>query len=114
MAMQQYHPPTEPWIERVFEDEGILVVNKPSGLLSVPGRAEEHYDSMWSRLKDIYPDIQPVHRLDMSTSGLMLFAKNKPTESALKNSFSFASRIRSTMLVYGDALNNKREKWIFH
>lgn len=89
MAMQQYYPPTEPWIERVFEDEGILVVNKPSGLLSVPGRAEEHYDSMWSRLKDIYPDIQPVHRLDMSTSGLMLFAKNKPTESALKKQFQF-------------------------
>lgn len=89
MAMQQYHPPTDPWIERVFEDEGILVVNKPSGLLSVPGRAEEHYDSMWSRLREYHPEIQPVHRLDMSTSGLMLFAKDKPTESALKKQFQF-------------------------
>ncbi|WP_070963220.1 bifunctional tRNA pseudouridine(32) synthase/23S rRNA pseudouridine(746) synthase RluA [Vibrio sonorensis] len=89
MAMHQYHPPTEPWVDIVFEDEHILAVNKPAGLLSVPGRLEEHYDSMWSRLVEIYPDIQVVHRLDMSTSGLMLLAKTKSAERSLKKQFQY-------------------------
>lgn len=89
MAMLEYHPPTEPWIEIIHEDDYLLAVNKPSGLLSVPGRLAEHYDSMWSRLRETYPDIQVVHRLDMSTSGLMLFAKDKYVESALKKQFQY-------------------------
>lgn len=89
MAMLEYNPPREPWVDIVFEDEHILAVNKPSGLLSVPGRAPEHYDSMWSRLQETHPDIQVVHRLDMSTSGLMVLAKNKHAESALKKQFQF-------------------------
>ncbi|SVC84335.1 uncharacterized protein METZ01_LOCUS337189, partial [marine metagenome] len=52
MAMTEYHPPTDPWIDVVFEDDYILAVNKPSGLLSVPGRLAEHHDSMWSRLQE--------------------------------------------------------------
>ncbi len=89
MAMLSYTPPTEPWIETVFEDEHILAVNKPSGLLSVPGKAPEHYDSMWSRLVEVHPEIQVVHRLDMSTSGLMLLAKNKQAERSLKKQFQY-------------------------
>lgn len=89
MAMEHYLPPTDPWIDTVFEDEYLLAVNKPSGLLSVPGRLEEHYDSMWSRLVEQYPDIKVVHRLDMSTSGLMLFAKDKYMEGALKKQFQY-------------------------
>jgi len=89
MVMIVYTPPTDPWINIVFEDEFILVVHKPSGLLSVPGRELKHYDSMWSRLVVSYPEIQVVHRLDMSTSGLMLFAKNKQMESALKKQFQY-------------------------
>lgn len=89
MAMLEYNPPREPWVEVVFEDEHILAVNKPSGLLSVPGRDPAHRDSMWSRLQETHPDIQVVHRLDMSTSGLMVLAKNKRAESALKKQFQF-------------------------
>ncbi|SHH99109.1 Ribosomal large subunit pseudouridine synthase A [Vibrio aerogenes CECT 7868] len=89
MAMTSYLPPTTPWTDIVHEDDHILAVNKPSGLLSVPGKAPEHYDSMWSRLAETYPDIQVVHRLDMSTSGLMLFAKNKRVEGALKKQFQY-------------------------
>lgn len=89
MAMTQYNPPTHPWVDIVFEDEHILVANKPSGLLSVPGRLVEHYDSLWSRLVDLYPDIQVVHRLDMDTSGLMLLAKHKQAERALKKQFQY-------------------------
>ncbi|MGC9459322.1 bifunctional tRNA pseudouridine(32) synthase/23S rRNA pseudouridine(746) synthase RluA [Vibrio genomosp. F10] len=89
MAMLEYTPPTDPWIDIVYEDEDILAVNKPSGLLSVPGRLAEHYDSIWSRLVVEYPEIQVVHRLDMSTSGLMLLAKNKPAERSLKKQFQY-------------------------
>ncbi len=89
MAMLEYNPPCDPWVNIVFEDEHILAVNKPSGLLSVPGRAPEHRDSMWARLQETHPDIQVVHRLDMCTSGLMVLAKNKPAESALKKQFQF-------------------------
>ncbi|MEZ8105618.1 pseudouridine synthase [Vibrio clamense] len=89
MAMIEYTPPTEPWIDIVYQDNDILVANKPSGLLSVPGRAPEHYDSMWSRLVAEYPEIQVVHRLDMSTSGLMLFAMHKEAERSLKKQFQY-------------------------
>ncbi|WP_282177625.1 RluA family pseudouridine synthase [Vibrio nereis] len=89
MPMLEYNPPRDPWVDIVYEDEHLLAVNKPSGLLSVPGRAPEHYDSMWSRLLETYPEIQVVHRLDMCTSGLMLLAKNKPSESALKKQFQY-------------------------
>ncbi|GAM62500.1 ribosomal large subunit pseudouridine synthase A [Vibrio ishigakensis] len=65
MAMTEYRPPVEPWTEVVYKDEHILVANKPAGLLSVPGREEKHYDSLWSRLVEEYPEIQVVHRLDM-------------------------------------------------
>lgn len=89
MAMLEYNPPTDPWVDVVFEDADILVANKPSGLLSVPGRLAEHYDSLWSRLVDTFPDIQVVHRLDMDTSGLMLFAKHKQAERSLKKQFQY-------------------------
>jgi len=89
MAMLEYLPPTDPWLDIQYEDDDILVANKPSGLLSVPGRLPEHYDSLWSRLVEVYPEIQVVHRLDMSTSGLMLLAKNKAAERHLKKQFQY-------------------------
>ncbi|GAM55466.1 ribosomal large subunit pseudouridine synthase A [Vibrio ishigakensis] len=89
MAMTEYRPPVEPWTEVVYQDEHILVANKPAGLLSVPGREEKHYDSLWSRLVEEYPEIQVVHRLDMATSGLMLFALTKDAERHLKKQFQY-------------------------
>lgn len=59
--------------EIVFEDEAIVVVNKPSGMLSVPGRAEDYSVATWA--KDRWPEAMPVHRLDMWTSGLIVVAK---------------------------------------
>lgn len=87
MAMTDYQPPTQ--LDIIYEDEHLLAVNKPSGLLSVPGRLAEHYDSAWSRLQAQFPKVHVVHRLDMSTSGLMIFAKNKRAESALKKQFQY-------------------------
>ncbi|MDA9557496.1 RluA family pseudouridine synthase [Vibrio sp.] len=87
--MFKYKPPLSPWIDIHYEDDDILIANKQSGLLSVPGRLVEHRDSLWSRLQEVYPEIQPIHRLDMDTSGVMLFAKNKAAESELKKQFQY-------------------------
>ena len=72
----------------VYEDEDLLVVNKPAGMLSVPGK--EGGRSLIERIRDLYPDAQEwqaVHRLDMATSGLLLFAKNKRTYQHLQAQF---------------------------
>ena len=88
MALLEYTPPTEP-LDITYQDEHILIANKPAGLLSVPGRLPEHRDSLWSRLKELYPESEVVHRLDMATSGLMLFALTKDAERHLKKQFQY-------------------------
>ncbi len=72
----------------VYEDEHLLLVNKPAGLLSVPGK--EIKDSVLTRLQARYPDADGpllVHRLDMSTSGLLLAAKNRDAHKNLQRQF---------------------------
>ncbi len=59
----------------IYCDDSLLVVNKPAGLLSVPGRGEDKQDCLSARLQSEFPDALVVHRLDMSTSGLMVFAR---------------------------------------
>ena len=76
-------------LEIVFEDEWLLVINKPVGMLSVPGKAED-MDSVYHRLKKKYPDATGpmiVHRLDMATSGLLLVAKTKEAHRHLQAQF---------------------------
>ncbi len=48
-----YNPPTEPWLDVIYQDDDIIAINKPSGLLTNPGRDPAHYDSAWSRIKQI-------------------------------------------------------------
>ena len=77
-------------LEIVFEDEWLLVVNKPAGMLSVPGKAEDR-DSVYHRLKKKYPEATGpmiVHRLDMATSGLLLVAKTKEVHRDLQAQFA--------------------------
>ena len=59
----------------IYQDDALLVVNKPAGLLAVPGRGEDKQDCLSARLQQCFPDVLVVHRLDMATSGLMLFAR---------------------------------------
>lgn len=76
-------------LDIVFEDEWLLVVNKPAGLLSVPGKAEEVH-SVYHLLKKKYPEATGpmiVHRLDMATSGLLLVAKTKEVHQHLQAQF---------------------------
>ncbi len=80
------HRDTE--LEIVYEDEWLLVVNKPAGMLSVPGKSD--VDSIYQRVRRMYPEATGpmiVHRLDMATSGLMLIAKTKEVHQSLQAQF---------------------------
>ncbi|NKI75295.1 bifunctional tRNA pseudouridine(32) synthase/23S rRNA pseudouridine(746) synthase RluA [Dickeya sp. CFBP 2040] len=85
--MEPYNPPRDPWLHILYQDQHIMVVNKPSGLLSVPGRAEEHRDSIMTRIQADFPAAESVHRLDMATSGVMVVALTKAAERELKRQF---------------------------
>jgi len=87
MALIEYNPPQEPWLDLVYRDDYIAVVNKPSGLLSVPGNQPQYYDSAMSRVKERYGFCEPAHRLDMATSGILLFALSKAADRELKRQF---------------------------
>ncbi len=82
-----YNPPASPVLSVVYQDDDILVVNKPSGLLSVPGRIPAHQDSMVRRAQRVFPTASVVHRLDMATSGLLILALNKAANSELSRQF---------------------------
>lgn len=71
----------------LFVDDNWIVVNKPSGLLSTPGRGEHLRDSVVTRLQGQFPDATTVHRLDMDTSGVMIFARGLAATRALGAAF---------------------------
>lgn len=77
-----FHPD---WI--IYSDQHIVVANKPSGLLSVPGRGPEKQECLVSHLSKHIPDIRIVHRLDMDTSGLMVLAKDTESHRHLSRQF---------------------------
>ncbi|WP_050299504.1 bifunctional tRNA pseudouridine(32) synthase/23S rRNA pseudouridine(746) synthase RluA [Yersinia frederiksenii] len=85
--MEPYTPPRDPWLHILYQDEHIMVVNKPSGLLSVPGRAPENKDSVMTRIQADFPHAESVHRLDMATSGVIVVALTKAAERELKRQF---------------------------
>ena len=72
-------------VKVVYADDEIVLVDKPAGLLSVPGRILK--DSVFQRLLYEYPDLSVVHRLDLDTSGLMVFANSKFAVSKLNQQF---------------------------
>ena len=69
-------------------DAACIVVDKPAGLLAVPGRGEHLQDCVSARVQAAYPDALVVHRLDMSTSGLMLFARGAAAQRVLNDAFA--------------------------
>jgi tRNA pseudouridine32 synthase/23S rRNA pseudouridine746 synthase len=71
----------------LYRDEFLLVAVKPAGLLAVPGRGEEKQDCLSSRLQKAFADALVVHRLDMATSGLMVFARGVEMQRRLSRLF---------------------------
>lgn len=68
-----YTPPSDP-LDILHDDHQILIANKPSGLLSVPGKGPHLADCLMSRIQAVFPQALLVHRLDRDTSGVMVFA----------------------------------------
>ena len=87
MALLHYAPALFPAFQVVYQDDHIIVLNKPSGLLSVPGKALEHRDSLQLRVQRVWPSATIVHRLDMATSGLMIMALNKASHRHISKQF---------------------------
>ena len=82
-----YNPPMHPYLNIIHQDEDIVVLNKPSGLLSVPGRDTWHKDSLASRIIRVWPNACVVHRLDMATSGIIVLALRKSAQSHMGRQF---------------------------
>jgi tRNA pseudouridine32 synthase/23S rRNA pseudouridine746 synthase len=74
-------------VQLLYVDENLLVVCKPAGLLAVPGRGAAGADNLTARLQARHPDALVVHRLDMATSGLMVFARGAVAQRALSMAF---------------------------
>lgn len=75
-------------IEVLYQDQHLVLINKPSGLLSLSGKNPQNLDSVHHRLVQIFPGCTLVHRLDFGTSGLMVIALNKVINAALCQQFS--------------------------
>lgn len=103
MTHPSYSPPPNSGLELLYQDDELLVFDKPSGLLSVPGRGRDKQDSLLTRVRDEFPDALTVHRLDMETSGVMLFARGLETQRYLGGLFE-KRRIRKRYIAVVDGL----------
>lgn len=78
-------------LDIIYLDDTLVVLNKPAGLLSVPGRGEDKQDCLSRRAQQHYPDALVVHRLDMATSGLLVMARGKAAQRSLNDAFAARS-----------------------
>lgn len=99
-------------LETVYEDEWLVVVNKPAGMLSVPGKTEG-LESVYDCMRKRYPQATGpliVHRLDMATSGLLLIAKTKEVHQLLQKQFADRSIQKRYVAVLDGVLPEERKK----
>lgn len=86
MPPYEYNPPDVP-LDILHHDSALLIVNKPAGLLSVPGKDPGKEDCLIDRLRRVFPEVLLVHRLDCDTSGVMVFALTKAAQGNLGQQF---------------------------
>ena len=101
--------PTE--LTVLYADEAIVVLDKPAGLLSVPGRGEDKQDCLSARAQRLYPDALIVHRLDMATSGLMVLARGISAQRSLNAAFADRRVHKRYIAVVDGALAPPPEAW---
>ena len=90
-----YRPPTDPWLTVLHADERIVVFDKPSGLLTVPGKDPALADSLATRAQGRWPTAVVVHRLDKDTSGILLMALDKAALGFLGSQFEHRKTAKS-------------------
>lgn len=88
----------------LFSDDDIIIVDKAPGLLSVPGRGAEKLDSVSHRLSLQFEEVHIVHRLDMATSGIMVFARNKEALRNLQQQFQHRKTEKSYQAIVAGRL----------
>lgn len=95
----------------VHADASLLVLDKPSGLLAVPGRGPDKQDCLAARVQARYPDALVVHRLDMDTSGLMVMARGAAAQRALSRAFAERAVHKRYHAVVAGILQAPPEGW---
>lgn len=101
-----YKPATRSGLEVIFQDESMLILNKPNGLLSVPGNGEENKDCLAARAQIEFPDALTVHRLDMATSGIMIMARGKQMQRELSKTFASREIYKKYIAIVDGRLNH--------
>lgn len=97
-----YRPPMTPYLDIVYQDNDLVVLNKQAGLLTVPGRLPEHQDCLQHRVQKVLPTATVVHRLDMATSGVIVMALNKAAHVSISRQFELRqTQKRYLARVYG-------------
>ena len=98
-----YTPPTSPWLSVIHRDGHILILDKPSGLLAVPGKPEAHDDCLETRARKFYRGAMTVHRLDRDTSGVVVMGMTRKAHADLSMQFE-KRRTKKTYIarVWGD------------
>ena len=97
-------------MQLLYEDTHFVVLNKPAGVLSVPGRGEDKQDCVLTRLQTTHPSALVVHRLDMATSGLMVFGLHSDSQRALSMLFE-ARQVHKRYLAWVEGLLPVSDDW---
>ncbi len=95
----------------LYADATLLVLDKPAGLLSVPGRGADKQDCLSARAQRCYPDALIVHRLDMATSGVMVMARGAAAQRSLSRDFSSRSVTKRYLAVADGHLAPPPQDW---
>lgn len=103
--------PAGPTIEPLYADDTLLVLDKPGGLLAVPGRGAGKQDCLSARVQARYPDALVVHRLDMATSGLMVMARGPAAQRALSKAFAARQVGKRYIAVVAGRLDAPPQDW---
>ena len=98
-------------VEPVYADDALLVLDKPCGLLAVPGRGADKQDCLATRVQAHYPDALIVHRLDMATSGLMVMARGPAAQRALSQAFAARAVKKRYIAVVAGRLDAPSQDW---
>ena len=98
-------------LDLLYADESLLVLVKPAGLLSVPGRGEDKQDCLSTRAQRQFPEARVVHRLDMATSGLMVMARSAAIQRSLNDAFASRAIAKRYIAVVDGHLSAPPTSW---